>query len=406
LEKLVKATKLPGMLMETTPFAMNSIPTLHMALIKSADNRVLQEQLRAKTLENTEVQETITLLRQQLDSLMSNKNPRSADSSTRMNSSEESLDIINGRGYEIYSCEGTSLDENTPTSVGSLNRTFNSENPKECNADAVSKSQLLVQAAEIESLKQDKVRLIEEKDGLEIHCQKQTEEACYAKELAAAAAVELRNLAEEVTKLSYQNAKLTADLAAARDVRCKANCCQKSAAIDMKQSGVSGTRSDPRFRKPEDRLSMEEFELELNARYQREASLVAALSERDKIEADLRKRLDDAKRHEEKLENELANMWVLVAKLRKSTSGSEETSILGHDVCNISGSKLINEFASSDGQPMTKFYEDGENEIAESVCSAEELKACYRFERRKFKDFEGITLKLKSYSSRTLTTVQ
>ncbi|KAL0432223.1 UNVERIFIED_CONTAM: Kinesin-like protein KIN-7E, chloroplastic [Sesamum latifolium] len=297
--------------------------------IKSADNRVLQEQLRAKTLENTEVLETITLLRQQLDSLMSNKNPRSADSSTRMNSSEESLDIINGRGYEIYSCEGTSLDENTPTSVGSLNRTFNSENPKECKTDAFSKSQLLVQAAEIESLKQDKVRLIEEKDGLEIHCQKQTEEACYAKELAAAAAVELRNLAEEVTKLSYQNAKLTADLAAARDVRCKANCCQKSAAIDMKQNGVSVTRSDSRFRKPEDRLSMEEFELELNARYQREASLVAALSERDKIEADLRKRLDDAKRHEEKLENELANMWVLVAKLRKSTAGSEETSILG-----------------------------------------------------------------------------
>ncbi|KAL0369271.1 UNVERIFIED_CONTAM: Kinesin-like protein KIN-7E, chloroplastic [Sesamum calycinum] len=362
--------------------------------IKSADNRVLQEQLRTKTLENTEMQETTTLLRQQLDSLISNKNPRSADSSTRMNSSEESLDIINGRGYEIYSCEGTSLDENTPTSVGSLNRTFNSENPKECNADAFSKSQLLVQAAEIESLKQDKVRLIEEKDGLEIHCQKQTEEACYAKELAAAAAVELRNLAEEVTKLSYQNAKLTADLAAARDVRCKANCCQKSAAIDMKQNGVTGTRSDPRFRKPEDRLSMEEFELELNARYQREASLVAALSERDKIEADLRKRLDDAKRHEEKLENELANMWVLVARLRKSTFGSEETSILGHDVCNISDTKLINEFPVSDGQPVTKFYEDEESESAESVCSAE-LKACYQFERRKFKDLEGMTLKLK-----------
>ncbi|KAK4433711.1 Kinesin-like protein KIN-7E, chloroplastic [Sesamum alatum] len=363
--------------------------------IKSADNRVLQEQLRAKTLENTETQDINTLLRQQLDSLMSNKNPRSADSSTRMNSSEESLDIINGRGYEIYSCEGTSLDENTPTSVGSLNRIFNPEDPKECNADTFSKSQLLVQAAEIESLKQDKVRLTEEKDGLEIHCQKQTEEACYAKELAAAAAVELRNLAEEVTKLSYQNVKLAADLAVARDVRCKANCCQKSAAIDMKQNGVSGTRSDPRFRKPEDRLSMEEFELELNARYQREASLVAALSERDKVEADLRKRLDDAKRHEEKLENELANMWILVAKLRKSTAGSEETSIFGHDVCNISDSKLINEFASSDGQSMTKFYEDEESEGAESACSAEELKACYQFERRKFKDLEGITLKLK-----------
>lgn len=242
---------------------------------------------------------------------------------------------------------------------------------------------LLSQAADIESLKQDKVRLIEEKDGLEIHCQKQTEEASYAKELAAAAAVELRNLAEEVTKLSYQNAKLTADLAAAKDVRCKANCCQKSASVDMRQNGVSGTRSDPRLRKPEDRLSMEEFELELNARYQREASLVAALSERDKIEADLRKRLDDAKRHEEKLENELANMWVLVAKTRMSTASSDETK------------RLNGVLPLPDGQPVTKFNKNDESESVEEICSFEELKARYQSERRKYKQLDGLNLRSK-----------
>ncbi|KAK6115591.1 hypothetical protein DH2020_007860 [Rehmannia glutinosa] len=261
--------------------------------IKSADNRVLQEQLRGKD--------------EQL---------------------EESLEIINGRGSEINSCEEISLDENTPTSVGSLNRTFNHEDVKEFNRDAFSTSQLLVQAAEIESLKQDKVRLIEEKDGLEIHCQKQTEEASYAKELAAAAAVELRNLAAE----------------------------------------------------NEDRLSMEEVELELSARYQREASLVAALSERDKIEADLRKRLDDAKRHEEKLENELANMRDL---------------IVGHDISNVSETKYLNGYELSDGQLMTNFYNNEESESVEKVYSVEERNACYQSERKKSKELKGSHLRLK-----------
>lgn len=59
---------------------------------------------------------------------------------------------------------------------------------------------------------------MEEKAGLQIHAQKLAEEALYAKQLAAAAAVELKNLAEEVTKLSFQNAKLQNDLTAAQDL--------------------------------------------------------------------------------------------------------------------------------------------------------------------------------------------
>ncbi|KAL6527540.1 Kinesin-like protein KIN-7E [Orobanche gracilis] len=304
--------------------------------IKSADNRILQEQLLEKTLENTEMRETINQLRQQLD-YMPTTNSRIADSSARMNSSEESSYAINGRGSEINSCEEISLGENTPPSFWSLNRIFNHEDAKMCNHDAFSASHVLVQATEIESLKQDKVRLIEEKDGLQIHCQNQTDEASYAKELAAAAAVELRNLAEEVTKLSYQNAKLTADMASAKgNFRCKANCCRKSASNDTRQNGT-------RSRKHEDSLSMAEFEMELSARYHREASLVAALSERDRIESDLRRRLDDAERHEETLENKLANMWVLVAKTRKSPVSSDETSILGHDVSNVSRVQSLRE---------------------------------------------------------------
>ncbi|KZV23207.1 hypothetical protein F511_05046 [Dorcoceras hygrometricum] len=327
--------------------------------IKSADNRVLQEQLQGKILENAEMQETITLLRQQIDSLQSNKATRSADC-TWMNCSEESLEMMSGRA-ETNSCGETSLDENTPTSVVSISRTFSHEDANEYNGSTISKTRLLEQAAEIESLKQDKIKLIGEKDGLEILCNKQGEEASYAKDLAAAAAVELRNLAEEVTNLSYLNAKLVADLAVAKDVRCKANCCQKSALIDMRQSRIIGGRSDACMRKPEDILSMEEFELELNARYQREASLVAALSERDKIEADLRKTLDDAKKHEAKLENELANMWVMVAKMHKTPACYKDNSTIGHVTSGVPEIKVMNGLISLEGQPLTKFYENEES---------------------------------------------
>lgn len=339
--------------------------------IKSADNRVLQEQLQGKILENAEMQETITLLRQQLDSMQSNKATRSADCTTCMNCSYESLEMINGRA-EVISCGETSLGENTPTSVISVSRTFNHEDANECNGSIISKTQLLAQAAEIESLKQDKIELIEEKDGLEIQCNKQAEETSYAKELAAAAAIELRNLAEEVTNLSYQNAKLAADLSVTKEVCCKANCCQKSALIDTRQNRIIGGRSDACMRKPEDRLSMEEFELELNARYQREASLVSALSERDKIEADLRKTLDDAKKHEEKLENKLANMWVMVAKMRKSPASFKDNSTIGHVKSGVSEIKVTNGFSSLGGHPLTKFHENVES--VEEISSLEDLK--------------------------------
>ena len=57
----------------------------------------------------------------------------------------------------------------------------------------------------------------EENSGLHVQNQKLSEEASYAKELASAAAVELKNLAGEVTKLSLQNAKLEKELVAAQD---------------------------------------------------------------------------------------------------------------------------------------------------------------------------------------------
>ncbi|XP_077249754.1 P-loop containing nucleoside triphosphate hydrolases superfamily protein [Tasmannia lanceolata] len=351
--------------------------------IKSADNRILQEQLQMKISENAEMQETILLLRQQLSSLFdkSSSHPNQiADSEVlvcRNCVSEASKE--NGRWNDGFSLsEEAYVDENTPTSVKCLPGTFLQEDSIGCNPDISLSSQVLMQAAEIENLKQEKVRLIEEKDGLEIHSQKLAEEACYAKELAAAAAVELRNLAEEVTKLSYQNAKLSGDLAASKELAlCGTNCSHRHIPLDTC------------LRKTEDVVSIEELRKELIARCQREASLEAALSEKDQREGELQKRIDEAKRHEEDLENELANMWVLVAKMRKSGVISEEASFEGANAPEKFQIKVRNGFHSSHGEMETSVNADEEPTL-------DELRARYENERRRCNELEETISRLKS----------
>ncbi|KAH8515877.1 hypothetical protein H0E87_004340 [Populus deltoides] len=358
--------------------------------IKSADNRILQEQLQIKISENTEMQETILLLRQQLNSLSekSSSKQRIAESeSTTHRKSKE------GRN-EIWSFEEIYADENTPKSVMSLNQIFSQDDPKECNGTSLLNSQVLIQASEIENLKQEKVKLIEEKDGLEIQSQKLAEEASYAKELAAAAAVELRNLAEEVTKLSYENAKLSGDLAAAKETQCRSNCCQRSISYDFTQSNSIGSLPDRRIRKTEDSLLVGELQKELNERYQREASLEMTLSERNKVEGELRKQLDEAKHHEEDLENELANMWVLVAKMRKSGVNAEDMPSEGVYASTTFGAGLKSGFLLSNGH-SSRISKDETFENIDGMKTLEELKVSYQKERRKCKQLESIISRLK-----------
>ncbi|KAG6784144.1 hypothetical protein POTOM_009829 [Populus tomentosa] len=359
--------------------------------IKSADNRILQEQLQIKISENTEMQETILLLRQQLNSLS-----EKSSSKQRIAESESTTHRKSKEGRkEIWSFEEIYADENTPKSVMSLNQIFSQDDPKECNATSLLNSQVLIQASEIENLKQEKVKLIEEKDGLEIQSQKLAEEASYAKELAAAAAVELRNLAEEVTKLSYENAKLSGDLAAAKETQCRSNCCQRSISYDFKQSNSNGSLPDGHIRKTEDSLLVGELQKELNERYQREASLEMALSERNRLEGELRKQLDEAKHHEEDLENELANMWVLVAKMRKSGVNAEDMPSEGVYASTTFGAGLKSGFLLSNGH-SSRISKDETFENIDGMKTLEELKVSYQKERRKCKQLESIISRLKS----------
>lgn len=76
------------------------------------------------------------------------------------------------------------------------------------------------------------------------------------------------------------------------------------------------------------------------------ATLEMKLSERDQIEGDLRRRLDEAKQHEEDLENELAKMWVLVAKFRKLSNCDDD---VADHVSENSHARFRNVFLSSNG---------------------------------------------------------
>lgn len=81
----------------------------------------------------------------------------------------------------------------------------------------------------------------EDNSGLRVQNQKLSEEASYAKELASAAAVELKNLAGEVTKLSLQNAKLEKELMAARDL------ANSRSAVLQTVNGVNRKYNDTRY---------------------------------------------------------------------------------------------------------------------------------------------------------------
>ncbi|GMJ03555.1 kinesin 7.4 [Hibiscus trionum] len=258
--------------------------------IKSADNRILQEQLQNKCSENGELQAKLNLLEQQLASSSGDK----LTSSSAHGISEEDANEL--------------------------------------------RKKIQSQEIENEKLKLEQVQLSEENSGLCVQNQKLAEEASYAKELASAAAVELKNLAGEVTRLSVLNAKLEKELLAAREL------AHSRGSSNQTVNGVNRRYSDSTRPGRRGRLSGrshdfsgaagEEFEswnldpddlkMELQARKQREAALEAALAEKEIIEDEYRRKVEEAKKREEALENDLANMWVLVAKLKKEGPATPE----------------------------------------------------------------------------------
>lgn len=164
------------------------------------------------------------------------------------------------------------------------------------------------QAAEIEELRERVAELTKSKEQLEFRNQKLADESMYAKGLASAAAVELKALSEEVAKLMNQNERLVAELAATKSPpthrRTNSTLRNGRRETPIKRQDQSGSQSD--------------IKRELAMSKERELHYEATLIEKDQREAELQSKIEESKQREAYLENELANMWVLVAKLKKS----------------------------------------------------------------------------------------
>ncbi|XP_039057182.1 kinesin-like protein KIN-7K, chloroplastic [Hibiscus syriacus] len=244
--------------------------------VKAADNRIIQEQLNLKICECEGLQETVASLKQQLsDALeLQNVGPIAPDS------------------QQSRETKGLRMEKEVAASK------------KDNDGDLLIKAQV----TEIEELKQKVVELTESKEQLELRNQKLAEESSYAKGLASAAAVELKALSEEVTKLMNHNERLASELAAA-----------KNSPTQRRTSTVRNNSRRESLTKRNDQLgSPSDLKKELAMSKERELSYEAALVERDHREVELQRKVEESKQREAYLENELANMWVLVAKLKKS----------------------------------------------------------------------------------------
>ncbi|KAL6000876.1 hypothetical protein ACLOJK_006603 [Asimina triloba] len=250
--------------------------------------RVIQEQLHQKICECEGLQETVASLRQQL-----------SDASQLRDSNMTIGDSQNDVGSANVDMELHLKELAVPRNIAE-------------------KSLTQAQASEIEELQRKVNDLTEAKSQLEARNHKLAEESSYAKGLASAAAVELKALSEEVAKLMNENERLTAESAAHK------YSPQKKASSGSKY----GRRGDGHFKKHDQGGSIADMKRELAMSHERELSYEAAMLEKEQREAELQKKVEESKQREAYLENELANMWVLVAKLKKSHGADHDDSEL------------------------------------------------------------------------------
>ncbi|THU47352.1 hypothetical protein C4D60_Mb09t14590 [Musa balbisiana] len=237
--------------------------------VKTADNSIIQDQLQQKICECEELQETIASLKQQLVQTLEMKDFSSVSVKSQ------------------YFCEQTNFMESAPSI--------------DVSAKFLHQAHLV---SEVQELKQKVSELTDAKSQLEARNQKLAEESAYAKGLASAAGVELKALSEEVTKLMNHNERLAAELAS------------------MRNSGQRRVSNGPKNTKRDSHVKRHEPIIKRELTVSRERELEAALKEKEKREAELQKKVEESKQRETFLENELANMWVLMAKL-KNAQGNE-----------------------------------------------------------------------------------
>lgn len=153
--------------------------------------------------------------------------------------------------------------------------------------------------AEIDELKQRVSELTEAKSQLDSCNHKLLEESTYAKGLASVTSVELKALSVKVTKLMKQNERLSSELASGRNQR-------------RGSHGPRGARRENHTKRYEP------------ARRGDMNALEAMLKEKDQRQAELHTKIEESKQKEAFLEKELANMWTVLANLKKTRGIDQE----------------------------------------------------------------------------------
>lgn len=305
-------------LSEEAALQLSSLKRMSDEAAKSPQNEEINEEIKVLNDDIKAKNDQIaTLERQIMDFVMTSH--EALDKSDIMQAVAELRDQLNEKSFEL---EVKAADNRI------IQQTLN-EKTCECEVlqeevanlkQQLSEALELAQGTKIKVLKQDAKELSESKEQLELRNRKLAEESSYAKGLASAAAVELKALSEEVAKLMNQNERLAAELAT-----------QKSPIAQRNKTGTTtnvrnnGRRESLAKRQEHDSPSME-LRRELRMSKERELSYEAALGEKEQREAELERILEETKQREAYLENELANMWVLVSKLRRSQGADSEIS--------------------------------------------------------------------------------
>ncbi|TVU12150.1 hypothetical protein EJB05_45780 [Eragrostis curvula] len=235
--------------------------------LKTADNRIMQDQLKQTATQCHELQETVAHLKEQLSEALE------ANELLSKSIILQNADISHQVGSQVHTGNVVSMDV----------------------SDELQKAQ----QSEIDELNLRLRELTEAKNQLEARNQKLLEERMYARGLASAAGEELKALSGKVTKLMNRNERLASELASA-----------KNSAQGRASNGPKVARST--------KLHDSAIRRDIHASYEREQALEVMLMEKDQREAELQKKIEESKQKEAFLEGEIANMWVLVAKLKKA----------------------------------------------------------------------------------------
>lgn len=137
-----------------------------------------------------------------------------------------------------------------------------------------------------------------------------------------------------------QNERLTAELAAAQ----KSSSAQRRTSIPTRNG-----RRDGHVRRNDQGMLTTDMKRELALSRERELSYEAALTEKEQREAELHRRIEESKEREAYLENELANMYITVAKLKKSQGTETDASEATRDSQGIDGFDIWNSPAKRTG---------------------------------------------------------